>query len=585
LLAVLAFGPVGLWVAAHLAAFVTGRWSAEVGLDDVARSVPTLVSDPSDPATAIGGDVPGPITYWIAVAVLAALALAGLAAAAVQVGRRRARPGMAVRRELRGLTAKAVAERAGVLRPDLPADAPAQARVAAAAVRLGRHHPSGLTLSGTVEDSYLVIAPPRIGKTMRVIVPTVVDHDGPAVVTSTRWDVVRLTAAARLARGPVWVFDADQTSSVPLPEGATPAHWSPVDGAEDPQMAIVRARSLARAAGAGRGVTSADFFADHAQVVMQCYLHAAALRSLSIAHVYRWALDPADKQPIDILRTSSSTGWATDLSKRSRVADRQRDGVWGVVQQSLTALSDPRLLERCSPADGAGLDPSELIRAGGTLYVVGRSETQETVAPLVAALVEAVVDAARRAAAAAPSGRLAPALLLALDEVAGIAPLPTLPTLVADGGGSGITPMIVLQSRSQARARWGEDAAEAIIAACTHRLVLGGGGELRELEDLARLVGERDDQVQSHTWQPWGNSSGGSSTSSALRRLPILTPAELQALPKGRGVLCSPSARPAEVYVPAWWERTDAEALRSSALRPEASSAGASPDSRPTLEL
>lgn len=184
--------------------------------------------------------------------------------------------------------------------------------------------------------------------------------------------------------------------------------------------------------------------------------------------------------------------------------------------------------------------------------MVGRSETQETVAPLVAALVEAVVDAARRAAAADPSSRLSPPLLLALDEVAGIAPLPTLPTLVADGGGSGITPMIVLQSRSQARARWGEDAAEAIIAACTHRLVLGGGGELRELEDLARLVGERDDQVQSHTWQPWGNGSGGSSTSSALRRLPILTPAELQALPKGRGVLCSPSARPAEVYVPAW---------------------------------
>lgn len=125
--------------------------------------------------------------------------------------------------------------------------------------------------------------------------------------------------------------------------------------------------------------------------------------------------------------------------------------------------------------------------------------------------------------------------------------------------------MIVLQSRSQARARWGEDTADAILAACTLRLVLGGGGELRELEDLSRLVGERDDAVQSHTWQPWSTNTGGSSTSTALRRLPVLTPAELQALPKGRGVLCSPSARPAEVYVPAWWERPDADGLRSDA--------------------
>jgi type IV secretory pathway TraG/TraD family ATPase VirD4 len=564
LLGVLALGPVALWAAAHLAAFATGRWSAEVGLDDVARAIPALAGEPSDPAAAMpGSDLPGPVAYWMAVAAVVAAALAALVLVAMRLGRRRARPGMAARRELRGLTAKAVADHANVLRPDLVPGAPADERVAAAGVGMGRHHPSGMALFGTIEDSVAVLAPPRSGKTLRVLVPAVLDHDGPAVVTSTRWDVVRLTATSRLQRGPVWVFDADQTSNVALPAGAVAAAWSPVDGAEDPQTAMVRARSLARASGAGHGVTNADFFADHAQTVLQCYLHAAALRGLSIARVRNWSLDPTDSEPVDALRASPvAPGWGAELSRRAGVADRQRDGVWGVVQQALGALAEPRLLQRCCPAPGTGLDPDDLLTAGGTLYVVGRAETQAVVAPLVAALVEAITDTARRTAATRPSGRLAPSLLVALDEVAGIAPLPTLPTLLADGGGSGITTIIVLQSRSQARARWGEDTADAILAACTLRLVLGGGGELRELEDLSRLVGERDDSVQSHTWQPWSANTAGSSTSTALRRLPVVTPAELQALPKGRGVLCSPSARPAEVYMPAWWERRDAEALR-----------------------
>ncbi len=70
----------------------------------------------------------------------------------------------------------------------------------------------------------------------------------------------------------------------------------------------------------------------------------------------------------------------------------------------------------------------------------------------VDSLVEDLVDATRRAAAASPGERLDPPLLL-LDEVANIAPLPSLPNLLADGGGSGINTVAVLQSLAQARTR------------------------------------------------------------------------------------------------------------------------------------
>jgi type IV secretion system protein VirD4 len=122
--------------------------------------------------------------------------------------------------------------------------------------------------------------------------------------------------------------------------------------------------------------------------------------------------------------------------------------------------------------------------------------------------------------------------------------------------------MVVLQSREQARERWGEHGAGAIVAACTHRLIIGGGGDLEELEDLSRLVGERDEEIRSHSWNPLGQARTGTSTSTSLRRVPIITPADLQALPKGRGVLCSPNTPPAEVHLPAWWDRPDAHQLQ-----------------------
>jgi type IV secretion system protein VirD4 len=48
------------------------------------------------------------------------------------------------------------------------------------------------------------------------------------------------------------------------------------------------------------------------------------------------------------------------------------------------------------------------------------------------------------------------------DEAANIAPIPSLPNLLADGGGSGITTVCVLQSLAQARARWGPAGADAM---------------------------------------------------------------------------------------------------------------------------
>jgi type IV secretion system protein VirD4 len=66
-----------------------------------------------------------------------------------------------------------------------------------------------------------------------------------------------------------------------------------------------------------------------------------------------------------------------------------------------------------------------------------------------------------------------------LDECANIAPLPKLPTLMSDGGGSGISTMMVLQSIGQGRKRWGKDAMDGLWEAARIKVVLGGGRKRR----------------------------------------------------------------------------------------------------------
>ena len=169
-------------------------------------------------------------------------------------------------------------------------------------------------------------------------------------------------------------------------------------------------------------------------------------------------------------------------------------------------------------------------------------------------LVEDVVEAARRRAARAPGGRLDPPLTLMLDEAANIAPLPSLPSLLSDGGGTGLTTLAVLQSLAQARARWGHEQARSMWDAATVKIVLGGLADIDDLEDISRLAGEYDETSTTRT-----SSTTGGSRSTSFRRARVLPVEELRTLPFGWALLLHRTLRPVRLQMTPWWSRPDAE--------------------------
>ena len=217
--------------------------------------------------------------------------------------------------------------------------------------------------------------------------------------------------------------------------------WLPIRGCEDLLTAMIRASGLA-----DDGVDGGGFWEGKTRVALQALLHAAAIDHRTPAELFRWTLDPsAAADAVAILNASpdSATGWAEGLEAMIGTDPRTRDSSWQGVSLALAALADPRVLDSVRPGEDEAFDPEAFIRAKGTLYLLATGAGAGNRAAFVAAFVEALVETARRMATRSPGARLDPPVLLALDEIGNLAPLPSLPTLMAEGGGTGITTMPV----------------------------------------------------------------------------------------------------------------------------------------------
>lgn len=552
--ALLACG-ASLLAAGYADAWMTGARRPGTGLAGALR----VLVEPGRPGTALGSAGLNPVLYWLIAAVL----LAACAAATVLAWRVLRSPlnkprdvhradGLAAGGEIaRAASVRHLIRQAAIVRPSLECPRPEQV-----GYLLG--HASGRELWCTVEDSLLLIGPPRSGKGTNIVINSVLDAPGAVVTTSTRTDTLALTLKSRERTGPVAVFD---------PQGLAPRlgesiRWSPVRGCQDPTVAMIRAAGLAAAFKYG-DVENGGFWQGKTRTTIQCLLHAAALDHRGAAELYRWAVNPASAA--DAVRTlaahpDAAPGWAETLESTLQADPRTRDSVWHGVGLAFDPLADPRVLEAVSPTEDAdSLDPARFLDDNGTIYLLATGSDARTSAPLVAALIEDIVEVARHKAAHSPGARLDPPLLMALDEIGNLSPLPSLPTLMAEGGGTGITMLPVLQSMAQARAAWGEQKASAIWDAAIVKILLGGGSLPRELGDISQLLGQKDELVTSTSW----DAAGQQTTQQSLRRVPVLATEEIRTLPAGTGLVLLRTARPIIADLRPWTARTDAAQLRA----------------------
>jgi len=399
-----------------------------------------------------------------------------------------------------------------------------------------------------VEDVTLRVGGPRTGKSGE-LAGRILDAPGAVIATSTRTDLIDLTAGLRAELGPILVFNpagvGDLNSTIT---------FDPLAGCVDPVTAATRAADLlAGASSPGNEGGDREFWASQARRVLATFLHAAALADANLRDVVRWLTDPRSTagEVRKVLLRSPEPAFELDALQFAETNERTQSSIASTIMPALGWLTDATAV--AASTGGTGFDVAELLESRGTVYMLGAEDART--APLVTALTGHIAREARRIAGGMPGGRLDPPLALVLDEAALICPVP-LDEWSADMGGRNVTIHIAVQSRAQLRAKWGDTGAAAILNNTATLLVYGGTKDTDDLNTYSTLTGERYEKVP--TWDADGNTR-----THTYQRVPVLTPAQISQLRFGRVLILRRGMAPAIGRTRMAWTRRDVRTYRA----------------------
>lgn len=424
------------------------------------------------------------------------------------------------------------------------------------------------------EGSVLVLGPPRSGKTACIMIPNVLGAYGPVVSTSTKQDVLLATVSARRSVGTCWSFDP--SGSTPPVEGTVPLRWSPADACHEWDDAVAMADLMVRTARMQARGDDMSFWNERANTLLAPLLHAAAISGGGMRAVLDsiQRRDPGDA--FAVLEARGADRAVAALADVEGAHERERSGNYSTLSAVLGAYRSSGALAN---ATDVNFDPGSFVDGADTVYICAPSHRQAMVAPIVVGLIKVLQRAtiARFAAhelschermpaaqfAAAGAGaparpRRRPPVLMALDELANIAPLWDLDSMVADGGSQGLSILACLQDMSQARARWGP-AAEGFFTVFGTKVLLAGIGDQRTLQLVSALSGEADVRVRSTTRalpRPLGLGSLGrrpASVTSSTRRQSVLPVDEVARGRPGMALVIAQMAKPEWARLTPWY--------------------------------
>jgi type IV secretory pathway TraG/TraD family ATPase VirD4 len=492
----------------------------------------------------IKGRVPWPVQSTVAAALMAGVVvvLAIVVLVAWKKGAsKRARVDKAARYLGRGKSlaafsekgAKATAERLGV--------------TGTPGIVVGKVVSTGQTFIQSWEDLSLDIWGPRTGKSTSRVMPAILDAPGAVVSTSNKRDVVDGTRGVRELTAPVWVFDPQK-----IAQEEPDWWWNPLSYVTDEEKAYKLTQHFSVGSRVPRSKPDA-YFDPKAEDILSSYFLAAALGELPITQVYLWVTEQVSQEPIEILKEHDYELQYKGLESTLKLADKQRDGIFGTAEKMIQCLKSRNTLRWVAPTGATvatdarrQFNPHAFAASQETIYILSK-EGAGSAAPLTTALTVAIAEAMEERAERS-GGRLPKPALFALDELANVVRWAGLPDQFSHYGSKGLIVMGILQSWSQGVELWGEANMRKIWSAANVKVYGGGVAEEGFLRALSDLIGD-----YSYTNISISSGKSGSSRSRQEGKERIFDVSNLAELDRGRAVVLASGAPATLVRTMPWY--------------------------------
>jgi len=520
--AALLFGSwFGLWIVDYLAALLAlGHPDAgPLGFFDHVLGALQLGGERSTgdgPWALVGARVSHPAAYWLAATLLVALLAVALTVVVLRpyrglppwlsrVMRRQPAPPRDSHWASRGEMARIIIRRAMPGRPTVGDVGP------------------GRLIAPETMISTLLMGSTRSGKTVGVVIPVLLHHRGPVVSTTTKAEIVAAVAGKRQrCDGPVWVYDPAGASDYPC------VHYNPIgsclsfDRSVNFAQAIVNTKTKM-----GGNSTDWEYWANMNIKLISAAAYSMAWQGKSVIDL-RTAINRHDVAGIEegITRTPEAARALEELDSVRLRDPREVNTIFATCSQAFMAFMKESVAESASVSH---FSPAELLDSNGTLFIISPPSEQRALAPLFCALIMDIVQTVRERALHSSAGRIEPSLLMALDEVANIAPIEELPNIATNDAGLGCTLLTAIQSVAQLRERWGADQADILLSGHPFKMILGGSHDPSTLEYGSKLIGEQKVVDVQHQF-----GANGTITSSSVRPLPLAPADVIRQIPQGQ---------------------------------------------------
>jgi type IV secretion system protein VirD4 len=407
-------------------------------------------------------------------------------------------------------------------------------------------------LACPVGGSKLIVAPAGAGKTSRVLVPDLLQHRGPAIVTSVKTDVLWLTLKRRASLGPVYVLNPSETL------GLGTCRFSPLMVVETFDDALRAGQWLSDAGHSeDGGIQGQDFWDGLARRMIAPQLFLAAKRNFTLDDVFGWIQTGAEDFVTDQLDQLGNKRAIRAWQSHRTTHDKTKSSIVATAYDIFEGWSSDVMAKVANTFEGDGdlLDIDHLLDNRGTLYLMASNTDQKIYRAVFESILNAVVRNVRQREE--QSGRpLRPALLLALDEAANIAPLRELANIVSSGRGQGILVESVWQDLSQIKRIYGQGA-EEVKANHIAKLYMSGISDVPTLHELATLLGKTVLTSLSHS----RDHDHRRSVSVSESEIDLATPGELRRLRPDEVLAIVNHHKPMKLRVPAWFESPQMRAL------------------------